>query len=153
MTREEREKAIDLLDNLIGMVEDNQDNDYDKALKMGIESLRKEPCADAVSRKAIVEMLNARVQGSVMTFDHFIELLYKLPSVTPTQRWIPVSEKLPKIHNRCEKYLVTLEHGGTYVALFTECDEKHWWAYDDVVAWMPLPKPYQEKEKDENRSN
>lgn len=45
-----------------------------------------EPSEDCVSRKAIVEMLNARGQGSVMTFDHFIELLYKLPSVTPTRK-------------------------------------------------------------------
>lgn len=33
--------AIDLLDNLIGMVEDNQGHDYDGALKMGIEALKK----------------------------------------------------------------------------------------------------------------
>lgn len=35
-----KEKAIDLLDNLIGMVEDTQGNDYELALKMGIEALR-----------------------------------------------------------------------------------------------------------------
>ena len=35
----DREKAIDLLDNLIGMIEDNQENDYDEALKMGINAL------------------------------------------------------------------------------------------------------------------
>ena len=56
--------------------------------------------------------------------------------------WIPVSERLPKIHNYSEKYLVTLECGGVYTAMFYECDGKHWWAYDDVIAWMPLPKPY-----------
>ena len=32
--------AINLLDNLIGMVDDNQENDYDTALKMGIEALK-----------------------------------------------------------------------------------------------------------------
>lgn len=37
------EEAIDLLDNLIGMVNDNHDNDYDMALKMGINSLKQEP--------------------------------------------------------------------------------------------------------------
>lgn len=36
------EEAKDLLDNLIGMVEDNQNNDYDKALKLGIEALEKQ---------------------------------------------------------------------------------------------------------------
>ena len=34
------EKAIDLLDNLLGMIEDNQGNDYDTALKMGIQALK-----------------------------------------------------------------------------------------------------------------
>lgn len=35
-----RKWAIDLLDNLIGMVEDNQNNDYDSALRMAIEALK-----------------------------------------------------------------------------------------------------------------
>lgn len=34
------DEAINLLDNLIGMVEDNQQNDYDTALKMGISALK-----------------------------------------------------------------------------------------------------------------
>ena len=32
-------EAADLLDNLIGIVEDNQGNDYDEALKLAIKSL------------------------------------------------------------------------------------------------------------------
>ena len=56
-------------------------------------------------------------------------------------KWIPVSERLPDIHYY-ESYLVTLKNGGIRVALFTECNGKHWWTYDDVIAWMPLPKPY-----------
>lgn len=66
--------------------------EVNKAICTNIIKALEQPCEDAVSRKAIVEMLNARGQGSVMTFDHFIELLYKLPPVTPTQRWIPCSE-------------------------------------------------------------
>lgn len=48
MTKEEREKAIDLLDNLVGMIEDNQDNDYDFALKKGIEALEQEDVIDKI---------------------------------------------------------------------------------------------------------
>ncbi len=59
-------------------------------------------------------------------------------------RWIPVEEKLPEIHNYTEKYLVTLERGWVRTAMCTQCDGKHWWTYDDVVAWMPLPQPYSE---------
>lgn len=35
-----REEAIDLLDNLIGFVEDNHGSDYDKALKIAIKALK-----------------------------------------------------------------------------------------------------------------
>lgn len=34
-----RDEAIDLLGNLVGMVEDNHESDYDCALKMAIEAL------------------------------------------------------------------------------------------------------------------
>lgn len=37
-----REEAIDLLDNLIGFVEDNHGSDYDKALKIAIKALEQE---------------------------------------------------------------------------------------------------------------
>ena len=37
------EYASNLLDNLIGMVDDNQDNDYDTALKMGKKALGSQP--------------------------------------------------------------------------------------------------------------
>lgn len=56
MTKKEREKAIDLLDNLRGMIEDNQGNDYDFALKKGIEALKKESILDKI--RAEVKALN-----------------------------------------------------------------------------------------------
>lgn len=37
-----KEEAIDLLDNLIGMVEDNHASDYDTAFRMAIEALSAE---------------------------------------------------------------------------------------------------------------
>ena len=37
-----REQAIDLLDNLIGMVEDNHCSDYDSALRMAIADMEKQ---------------------------------------------------------------------------------------------------------------
>lgn len=39
-----KEEAIDLLDNLIGMVEDNHNSNYDTALQMAIKALEPEPC-------------------------------------------------------------------------------------------------------------
>lgn len=189
MTKEEREKAIDLLDNLLGMVEDNQDNDYDKALKMGIESLRKEPCedwhdiysdemtleqsrqavrdlrgklaeclrkepcADAISRKAVLNTIRDWWKTVMMADGKptLCDSIRELPTVTPTQKWIPCSERLPEIHNRAERYFVTLKCGDIDIAKFTECNGEHWWNfnYDDVVAWQPLPNPYKETESED----
>ena len=44
-----KEEAIDLLDNLIGMVEDNHNSDYDTALKMGIKALKQDKNCEEVS--------------------------------------------------------------------------------------------------------
>lgn len=46
-----KDKAIELLDNLIGMVEDNHGSDYDAAIHMAIDALNEKdlltdrPCA------------------------------------------------------------------------------------------------------------
>ena len=36
----DKQTAVDLLDNLLGMVEDNHGSDYDTAIKMGIDALK-----------------------------------------------------------------------------------------------------------------
>ena len=43
-----REKAIDLLDNLNGMIEDSRNSDYDTAFKMAIKALEQEPILDKI---------------------------------------------------------------------------------------------------------
>ena len=45
-----REEAIDLLDNLIGIVEDNHKSDYDMALQMAIQALEQEPKTDILDK-------------------------------------------------------------------------------------------------------
>jgi hypothetical protein len=100
MTREEREKAIDLLDNLRGMIEDNQGNDYDFALKKGIEALEQEPCEDAISRRAAVEFLENHAEtyedvGVRMGFKAAASLINNrnyLPSVTPQQKYEDIAK-------------------------------------------------------------
>jgi len=101
MTREEREKAIYLLDNLRGMIEDNQGNDYDFALKKGIEALAQEPCEDAVSRKKLLKIYEDRftelqklkhlkdnkgAEDRQMGVNYCINILKELPPVTPKCR-------------------------------------------------------------------
>ena len=66
--------------------------------------------------------------------------------------WIPVSERFPEIKNYEECYLVT---DGSFIWMAYWTPEKEWILADctncknkidwtDVVAWMPLPKRYEE---------
>lgn len=100
-----RDEAIDLLDNLIGMIEDNHESDYDTALRMGIKSLEyddakyheehgevivdkavwedakraleQKPCGDAVSRQAVIDVVNNPLN---IRLD---EIIKQLPSFNP----------------------------------------------------------------------
>ncbi len=103
MTKKEREKAIDLLDNLIGMIEDNQGNDYDFALKMGIEALKQEPCEDAVSRQYIIEKFNE--MNGTAELDRLFEVVENAPSVTYAKLGSGMSfgKKITLLRNRDSK--------------------------------------------------
>lgn len=71
-------------------------------------------------------------------------------------KWIPVSEKLPKtgeyVGNVAKYYLVQNEYGDMLVARYTHGE---YWEQiyqlkpigDEIVAWMPLPKPYKPQER------
>lgn len=66
-------------------------------------------------------------------------------------KWIPCTERLPSEKGQ---YLVTfpLCNGEPWVYVLSFCKGKFYetddeWGdveYDDVTAWMPLPKPYKE---------
>lgn len=86
----------------------------------------------------------------------------------PASQWIPVSERLPEVHpfqidepdgqfNIAEDYCVTSDlvlvqttDGRMAVALYEDdLDGRTYWEAEpygclDVVAWMPLPEPYEE---------
>lgn len=65
-------------------------------------------------------------------------------------RWIPVSERLPK--KNVEVLATTIWGAVTIAEMFSAND---WLIHegatnagaDDIVAWMPLPKPYNEVEE------
>ena len=84
------------------------------------------------------------------------EYIDEAPTVEQS-RWIPCSERLPEHPENNDYYLVTIqcEHydgWDDYVTGFAEWT-KHGWdelsyyiGQIKVVAWMPLPKPYEEDE-------
>lgn len=115
-------EAINLLDNLIGMVEDNQNSDYDTALHMAIDSLKAEP--------------------------HWVSCSERLPE-TKYEDGIPIVEgfivTVKETRNNEEpKYHTDLAWNlGDYI---DDC----WDTYNDwkegqdvhVIVWRPLPAPY-----------
>lgn len=136
--------------------------EVNKAICINISALEEKSSVDAVSRNAIVEMLNAMEKNSIITFDHFIELLYKLPPVEPTPKWISVDKELPKENVWDDGYV----EPSDYVLVFGDCGEygvsrywgnrkskaenpnsyKDWmdldWIAQKPIAWQPLPPSY-----------
>jgi len=92
---------------------------------------------DLISRQAAIDEIKAVYEWHDMpTEERMIQHFKALPSA---QRWIPVTKRLPENDDEC---LTILEDGLYYVQAYSDGE----WYYDDVVAWMPLPEPYQEKE-------
>lgn len=62
--------------------------------------------------------------------------------------WIPIRMGLPKAH---DKVLVTRDHDGGNSVCFAWIDRQGVWHrgdkdISDVIAWMPVPDPYEEDE-------
>lgn len=138
-----REEAIDLLDNLIGMVNDNHDSDYDTALKMAINSLKQEPiyyppcqdchtkvneivraynnmksCDDCVSRQAVNDLYDRYHPRLATRVYEFGEELKTLPSVTPKREqgeWIGVNPMVDTLMcSKCGENIISEEFKSNY---------------------------------------
>jgi len=110
-----------------------------------LEELEQEP------RKITLEDVKGYCEPRCLTIISN-ELLYelthpKIKSLEQDPRWIPVSERLPEIHNYMQEYIVTIKGDFIRTAFFTETNGKSWWSIDNVIAWMPLLKAYREVEE------
>lgn len=90
-----------------------------------------------------IEELFESLQKANKTNETLIKLLKK-----SRKGWIPVSKRLPE---GIGTYLVTIEykeHGRYATTLWYHGKEIGWdsCCTDEIVAWMPLPEPYAEKE-------
>lgn len=115
-----------------------------------------EPSVDAISRKAVVQWLEHATDDSI---EHAIDSdLEFISSVTPTQRWIPISERLPKPQKLGNTDFsnwvqVTINLGKDNPPVVSEAyycfSEDKWYTerivIGEVVAWMPLPKSYEKE--------
>jgi hypothetical protein len=81
---------------------------------------------------------------------------YERGKADAEQRWIPVSERFPE---KNVEVLATTQWGMVTIAELFEYD--HWFIHegatnvhtDELIAWMPLPEPYDKSEsEDEDES-
>ena len=145
-------------------------NDSVEALSMAIAALKAEPCGDAVSLDSVIDTIEwYRTNPQHFTEDNLIEDIKGLPPVTPKQKWIPVSERLPEEDGEYllwGKICEDDENNYCFIGEYDSCAEKFgdWREYHDsstlgfldselieyhkVLAWMPLPEPYKEGESE-----
>lgn len=114
---------------------------------------------DLISRQAAIDAFTGILQvPDIETGNRvrdFLEVIVgrikAIPSAQPEQRWIPVSERLPK---EGERVLATVNFDDPFVceidywedARKAESDMEQMNFMESITAWMPMPDPYKEEE-------
>lgn len=109
-----------------------------------------------ISRQAAVEALEtlcetvceySKKQRAVMCgacpLGGAFDVLSNEPSAQPEQRWTPVTERLPEPPSFC---LVTTDGSHNDVIDIALFMSDGWHKASTILAWMPLPKPYERSE-------
>ena len=133
-----------------------------EAFDMAIKALEQQPCEDTISRQAALatmetwDKFGCDPDGKLVRYDddkHYIPYVHyedmvhaikHLPSAQPEQRWIPCSERLPE---EMGTYMTTIDYGEHGLAT----GQRYYygsglqWNDECVIAWMPLPTPYKER--------
>lgn len=151
----------------------------DEVIDEAIQALEQEPCEDAISRKAVLDMTTAIRTSDYSRIIEVVDIddVKALPSVKPQEsKWIPIKTR-PLTDKEKEKYAYLgysdeelgfmydclLPDDGEEVLITTRYDEvktdtfyrdeggyfESYCDEDDVKAWMPLPKPYEPQESEE----
>ena len=81
-------------------------------------------------------------EGCVGTLKH---LLNKQPTIEPKDEWIPCSERLPKLGEKVLVYTSKTCFTQVFKGIYSDPTRWHWEnnSLKKVVAWMPLPKPWE----------
>ena len=120
---------------------------------MAIKALEQEPCEDVISRQSTLKPYEGLKDDDVIAVWLIRKNIEQQPSVNLQEpKWIPVSERLPEENKSVLVYAP--EYNNIYCA-YLEGDT--WfifgsygtYAVANVIAWMPLPKPYEPQENEE----
>ena len=123
---------------------------------------------DLISRQAAIANMNKVImfRTNQEWKDRVAAYLKSLPSAQPEQRWTPCSEGLPEekdagilkklgINKRSDDVIATVDVNGARMTV-TACTHDGKWNWNmkyafpnfKVIAWMPLPKPYEEDDNE-----
>ena len=92
---------------------------------------------DCISRQMAIDALIEWYGCEPSDIGAFENIIEKLPSVQPENKWTPCRKKLPEKEGF---YLVqALMNGDIFVARWEGC---YWGVKTPIVAWRPLPDPY-----------
>jgi len=130
-----RQDAIDALWKALYEYEDETEKQFQESEDLDV--------GDWIGHRIFVQNMN----------DIDRQTILKLPSAQPEHRWIPVSERLPEEAYGCivtvmDTNPMTLEEFENIYPDFVGWDGENWNDADgdsipfEVIAWMPLPKPY-----------
>lgn len=103
---------------------------------------------------AIARLLGGMDEHLREPYSEYIRMLiYTVPDAVQEPHWIPCKERLPELDEIC---LVTEKDGSIRHCYFDSADPVLFATFEEglyvrnVVAWMPLPAPYNgERENDE----
>ena len=118
---------------------------------------RIEKCDDYISREETLNKINGLIAEYIPLMPtgwtlplNIAKTINELPSVTPQQTsWIPVSERLPEdgswsLFTDGKRVSIERYKADAFDHFFPK---GKYFVFEDVIAWMPLPKPYKEGEK------
>ena len=146
--------------------------------KKAVKAVEQEPCEDAISRTYLlkkfedrfIELQKAHQKEKQLGINWCINTLKDMPPVKPTQRWIPVSERLPEdlepvnitwVNHEPEPYYHDIKDRNFIATGIYYRGQWYWYSttcadylgeygsneidkVDDaveIIAWMPLPEP------------
>ena len=87
MTSKERELAIDIFEDNFTVIDTHghyTEEEECLAIDMAIQALEQEPCEDAISRQAVINLISSYGGIDYRARQDMIKIIKKKPSVTPT---------------------------------------------------------------------
>lgn len=109
-----------------------------------------------IDADALIEAMTKFSNATGEDMTHGIFYAHIAPTIDAVPKWIPCSERLPEIkgHYVSETCLVCLDNGAIgfselqenifgQVGWPCEREDDYHEPLGDVIAWMPLPKPYE----------